>query len=364
MSFDLTRLTKMMFLMQQTRIVPGLLFLIVFGLVDCSSQDGGNAFPECSISGPTMGTTYHIKMVDTLMSDSQVASTQKSVDSLLLAINQSMSTYIPTSEISQFNASTLVNSPIAISSQFMEVLKSSLDISRRSHGAFDITVMPLVNFYGFGFQKAAPHLPTDRELDSLKQLVGMNHLQLTETSISKEIAALSIDLSAIAKGYGVDAVSRFLLELGFQNTMVEIGGEVVGRGHNNHGQAWQIGIDRPFLGEQPGETLQHIVALDNRAIATSGDYRNYREVDGTRISHTIDPRTGKPISHQLASVSIIAKTCMIADGTATAVMVMGKVEGLKWLEATPDTEGLLIVRLSDGNFQEFMTSGFNQYLVQ
>ena len=351
-----------MFSIQQTRVIPGLLIFIAGVLAGCSGQTG-ISYPESSISGSTMGTTYHIKMVDTLISESQIRATQLRVDSLLLAINQSMSTYIPTSEISRFNQSTEINSPMKISPQLAVVLKSSLDIGHRSGGAFDITVMPLVNFYGFGFKKAAAHLPTTHELDSLKRFVGMQHLMFTDSTISKDTPELSLDLSAIAKGFGVDAVSDFLAASGFENTMVEIGGEVVCCGYNKNGKSWQIGIDRPYFGEKPGEILQHVVALSNYAIATSGDYRNYRDVDGTRISHTIDPRTGKPISHQLASVSILAKTCMLADGTATAVMVMGDVEGLKWLEATPEIEGLLIVRLSDGSFREFLTSGFNQFLV-
>lgn len=362
MNFNESQPDKMISL-QQARFIPGLLFFMVIALSGCS-REPENSFPESTISGLTMGTTYHIKMVDTLLTDNQLKATQSRVDSLLLAINQSMSTYIPTSEISRFNELSETNRPMKISAPFSEVLKSSVDIGNRSGGAFDITVMPLVNFYGFGFKKGAQHLPSNRELDSLKQFVGIQHLTITDSTISKNIAGLSIDLSAIAKGFGVDAVGDLLTKMGLENTMVEIGGEVICRGHNNRGNAWQIGIDHPYFGEQPGEILQHVIALSGYAIATSGDYRNYREVDGTRISHTIDPRSGKPISHQLASVSIIAKSCMVADGMATAVMVLGEAEGLKWLETIPEVEGLLIVRMPDGNFKEFMTSGFNQFLVQ
>ncbi len=360
MNFNLTS-PKNAGLTQTARYFPGLLFIIILNVSGCNSS--GIKLPETTFSGFTMGTTYHIRLVDSLLNDSAAENIKAGIDQLLLTINESMSTYIDSSEISRFNQSKLLT-PLPISPAFANVLKASLDINHRSHGALDITVMPLVNFYGFGFQKGSQHLPSQRQLDSLLALTGSEHLHLTDTTVAKDISNLSIDLSAIAKGYGVDALADYLNDKGFSNVMVEIGGEVSGRGFNSEGQPWQIGIDRPQFGEQPGEAMQRIIKLRNRAIATSGDYRNYREIDGTRISHTIDPRTGLPINHRLASVSIIAPNCMLADGRATAVMVLGPRKGLDYLESTPATEGLLVLREKDGGFREYMTSGFKDYLVQ
>lgn len=348
---------------KQTRLPAGLfvIWALVLVLWNCSTTEEP-ALPETSFAGFTMGTTYHIRIVDTLLTDQQARHIHQGVDSLLEVINLSMSTYIDSSEISRFNQSTLTT-PHLVSAPLARVVQTSLEIGQSSGGALDITVMPLVNFYGFGYQQGASHLTTVPELDSLQHLMGLHHLSVTDSTIQKNIGALSLDLGAIAKGYGVDALGDFLQHAGIENFMVEIGGEVLGRGVNSRGQSWQIGIDRPLFDQQPGRQLQHVIFLQDRAIATSGDYRNYREVDGKRISHTIDPRTGKPIEHRLAAVSIIAPTCMVADASATTVMVLGEDTGLKWIETRPDIEGLIIVREADQSFREIQTSGFSQYIV-
>ncbi|MCF7839240.1 MAG: FAD:protein FMN transferase [Candidatus Marinimicrobia bacterium] len=347
---------------KQARFIAGLFFIWTLALWNCAPS-GEPALSETSFAGFTMGTTYHIRIVDMLLTDPQSRHIHQGVDSLLEFINLSMSTYIDSSEISRFNQS-IDTTPQPVSAPLAQVLKTSLEIGRSSSGALDITVMPLVNFYGFGYQQGATHLPTKPELDSLQRLMGLHHLVVTDSTIQKQISALSLDLGAIAKGFGVDAVGDFLLHAGIENFMVEIGGEVLGRGVNSRGQPWQIGIDRPVFDQEPGRQLQHVIQLKDLTIATSGDYRNYREVDGKRISHTIDPRTGKPIEHRLAAVSIIAPTCMIADASATAVMVLGEEAGLKWLEQRLEIEGLLIVRESNGTFRELQSSGFSKYIVK
>lgn len=347
--------------LKQTRILAGLFCMWVLVLGNCS-RSSEPALPETSFSGFTMGTTYHIRIVDTVLTDLQARRLHQDVDSLLLTINLSMSTYIDSSEISRFNQST-ETIPQPVSKPLADVLKTSLEIGHSSGGALDITVLPLVNFYGFGHESGARHLPTEPELNTLKALVGLQHLVVTDTTVQKKISPLKLDLGAVAKGYGVDAVGQFLTAVKIENFMVEIGGEVLARGVNSRGQSWKIGIDRPLFDQQPGRQLQHVVQLENMAIATSGDYRNYREMDGKRISHTIDPRSGKPIEHHLAAVSIIAPMCMIADASATAVMVLGEDAGLKWIESRPNIEGLIIVREADQTFREIQTSGFSQYIV-
>ena len=152
--------------------------------------------------------------------------------------------------------------------------------------------------------------------------------------------------------------------MGFNNVFVEVGGEIMTHGVNKYGKKWRVGIDRPNFGGAPGADLQHIIQLSGMAIASSGDYRNYREVEGKRITHAIDPRTGSPIDHNLAAVSVITNSCLMADGLSTSVMVMGAEEGLTWLEDYPNAEGLLITREEDGSFKEYMTSGFKQYLAE
>jgi thiamine biosynthesis lipoprotein len=208
-------------------------------------------------------------------------------------------------------------------------------------------------------------MPSDKEIEAVHSIVGSHNLLVEDSeNIKKRIPGLHIDLGAIAKGYGVDVLAEILRVSGYRNFMVEIGGEVVAQGINARGQAWKIGIDRPEFNLLPGEKLEAILALTDIAVATSGDYRNYFEVKGKQFSHTIDPKTGRPISHGLASATIIAPDCMQADGLATAVMVMGAERGIPWIEKIDSIEALLIVRKADGTFDEFQTSGFARYLIR
>ena len=250
------------------------------------------------------------------------------------------------------------------SQKLLQVVKAGQDFCMASDGAFDITVMPIVNFFGFGFEPGENRFPTVDEIDSWLQLTGCDKLEVGDSVLTKSDPRITIDLSAIAKGDGSDYIAKFLIDKGHKNIFVEIGGEIVTHGLNKDSELWKIGIDRPTFGGSPGADLQHVIQLTNMAIASSGDYRNYREVEGKRISHSIDPRTGSPIAHNLASVSVIANTCLIADGLSTSVMVMGQEEGLSWLESKDGVEGLLITREADGSFKEYMTSGFKEYIFE
>ncbi len=337
-----------------------LVICLLFSLSRCTGDRKDLA--DFSVNGTTMGTTYHITIAGEAL-DSQMRSLiATSVDSVLLDFNQILSTYEDQSEISRFNRNKSTY-PIHVSDRLLHVVKTGLYFCEASGGAFDMTVMPIVNFFGFGFEPGENRFPTVDEIDSWLQLTGCDKLVAGDTTLTKSDPGITIDLSAIAKGDGVDYVSNFLLERGYKNIFVEIGGEIMTHGVNKSSEPWKIGIDRPTLGGAPGADLQHVIELSNQAIASSGDYRNYREVEGKRISHTIDPRTGSPISHNLASVSVIANTCLLADGIATTVMVLGLEEGLSWLENIEGVEGLLITREVDGSFKEYMTSNFEEYVV-
>jgi len=347
---------------RQTKNLTMLLWLgsLLLILMSCGSDKP--TLHEFVFNGATMGTTYRVVVVGDPIDAQQRSFISTRVDSFLANFNQILSTYEENSEISRFNRNQTTY-PIKVSQEFLHVVKAGQMFCQKSEGAFDITVMPIVNFFGFGFEPGEDRFPTVQEIDAWLQLTGCDKLELGDSTITKSDRRISIDLSAIAKGDASDHVVNFINLMGYENIFVEIGGEIVTRGLNKYEEPWKVGIDRPTFGGAPGADLQHIIQLGSMAVASSGDYRNYREVEGKRITHAIDPRTGSPINHNLASVSVITSKCLIADGIATSVMVLGADAGLIWLEAYPDAEGLLITREADGTFKEYMTSGFQQYLV-
>ena len=342
-------------------IFVALLVCLPLSLDNCSTDNV--ELPQFSFNGSTMGTTYHIIITGRPIDTKERSAIATSVDSALLDFNRILSTYEDQSEVTRFNRNESIH-PIPVSQKLLQVVKAGQDFCMASDGAFDITVMPIVNFFGFGFEPGENRFPTVDEIDSWLQLTGCDKLEVGDSVLTKSDPRITIDLSAIAKGDGSDYIAKFLIDKGHKNIFVEIGGEIVTHGLNKDSELWKIGIDRPTFGGSPGADLQHVIQLTNMAIASSGDYRNYREVEGKRISHSIDPRTGSPIAHNLASVSVIANTCLIADGLSTSVMVMGQEEGLSWLESKDGVEGLLITREADGSFKEYMTSGFKEYIFE
>lgn len=312
------------------------------------------------LQGRTMGTTYHIKIAGHLPAGVSAALLQGRIDSLLADINRQMSTYIPSSEISQFNRAP-AGKTFGVSADFMKVLRLALVINRQSGGAFDVTVGPLVDLWGFGKkgERAAP--PKESEINALLTKIGSTAVSiLNDSTIVKTKAGLQLDFGAIAKGYGVDAVARLLKQTGLGNYMVEIGGEVKVSGQKED-EKWRIGIDRPEAGLQPGEQLQGVLQIKDIAAATSGDYRNYFRQGDSLYSHEIDPLTGRPAQNGVASVTVLAPSCMLADAMATAIMIMGAEKGLEWVETKPEVQALIIVH--DGkNFKEIKSSGMDIYL--
>ena len=291
-----------------------------------------------------MGTYYRIQVAGEEMSEDRRRTLHEAAVAEMDAVDASMSTYLEDSEVSRFNRHP-DPTPFAVSAETFEVLRTALEISARTGGAFDVTVGPLVETWGFGPGAEPPRQLEDEEIEALLGRIGYDQLTLDEaaSTVAKSLGGIHCDLSGIAKGYAVDRVAERLASLGVADFWVEIGGEVRAAGSNAGGTAWRLGIERPLF--LPG-TVQRIVPLDDMAVATSGDYRNYREVDGDRYSHLIDPRSGRPIGHHLASVSVFHPRCAIADAWATALMVLGEEEGYE-LAVAEDLAALFLVRDGD-----------------
>ena len=245
-------------------------------------------------------------------------------DAILGRVNTEMSTYLPESELSRINVADSAD-PLPVSASLARVLQAAHEVSRATRGAFDVTAGPLVNLWGFGPERNFT-VPEEEQVRRALHLVGREKLRLdaAASTLKKAHDGVSIDLSAIAKGYAVDELVDYLERLQLDNYLVEIGGEIRARGVSDKNIPWQIGIELPVAGARG---VRQIIRLENTAMATSGDYRNYFEEDGTRYSHTIDPRTGRPVSHDLASVTVLHPSTMLADAWATGLLVLGPDEG-------------------------------------
>ena len=308
-------------------------------------------------SGLTMGTSWSVKInAETLPLPGQQLKPQ--LDAILNRVNREMSTYLPDSELSMINAADSAGR-IPVSASLARVLQTSQEVSRATRGAFDVTVGPLVNLWGFGPEQGFT-VPVKEQVNRALLLVGHDKLQLdlSASTLKKTCSGVSIDLSAIAKGYGVDELADFLERLQMDNYLVEIGGEIRAKGVNQKNIPWQIGIEQPVAGTSD---VQQIITLEDMAMATSGDYRNYFEHEGIRYSHTIDPRAGRPVSHGLASVAVLHPSAMLADAWATGLLVLGPEQGY----ATALENGLaayFIVRREPG-FEEIFTPAFEFHFV-
>jgi thiamine biosynthesis lipoprotein len=285
---------------------------------------------------------------------------QTEIDKALKQVNQEMSTYIPDSELSLFNHSSS-QMPVKISIGLQRVLKEAIRIGKISEGKLDVTIGPLVNLWGFGPDHRPDKVPSSAVLENTKARIGLDKLSLVDNKLSKFIPDLSIDLSTIAKGYGVDVIAEYLETEGILNYLVEIGGEMRVKGFKHTGELWHVAIEKPLSGADMATRVIHqiIVPKDN-AVATSGDYRIYFEADGERFSHIIDPDTGKPINHKLVSVTVIHPSSMTADGLSTAMMVMGTEKALAF--ASKNDIAAYIIAKTDNGFIEQSTVKFAQYM--
>ncbi|RDB04081.1 FAD:protein FMN transferase [Runella aurantiaca] len=314
---------------------------LVYALVGCKSRPSFTY-----LEGQAQGTTFRIVYADS-------RDFSKAIDSLFRAIDHSMSLWDSTSIISRFNR----NSPGTIAdAHFEKVFNKSQEVAKLTEGAFDITVGPLVKAWGFSYKKGLP-LPTPPQVDSLLQWVGYQNVSIENGVLLKGNSAIEIDFNAIAQGYTVDVMAEFLKAHGINDYLVEIGGEVRAEGHNEKGQIWQIGIDKPTEKEETGRPLQTVVSLNGKSLATSGSYRKFVMREGKKYSHAIDPKTGNPITHNLLSISVIAEDCMTADAFATAFLVMG-LEKAKVIAQQQRLELYGIYATPEGKLQTFATAHF------
>ncbi len=328
---------------------------LFFMLLAISLVSGCDHAPEIiKISGSKMGTSYHVTIVADQPAPADLA---EQIDRVLSAVDQSMSTYKAESELSQFNRLP-VSETVKASDQLWSVLQTSEKIWRLSNAAFDPTVGPVVDLWGFGPVASEDTIPSDEAIAAALENSGFEHLQLNSSAqtISKQ-KAIALDLSAVAKGYAVDQVADLLEMYALPDYLVEVGGEMRLSGSNPEGNPWRVAIELPSLMPQ----VQRVIEINNGAVATSGDYRNYFEKDGVRYSHTIDPRHGKPITHNLASVTVMADSCADADAWATAFMVLGEEQGLRI--ANQQSIAVYMLLREGDDFRVNSSAAFQPYLL-
>ncbi|MFT6899701.1 MAG: thiamine biosynthesis lipoprotein [Paraglaciecola sp.] len=325
--------------------------LLAFVLLLCSCSQ---APVETHLTGNTMGTTYNVKFVNPGNVDEQPL--HDKIDALLVNVNKLMSTYDPQSELSRFNQ-WHSKEPFALSPQTLIVMREAKRLGELSHGVLDVTVGPLVNLWGFGPDAKPEKRPSEQVIAQVKGRTGLDKLHLLDNGAQKTESDLYVDLSTIAKGYGVDVVAELLDAQGLHDYLVEIGGEMRVAGHKATGDQWRIAVEKPISSER---SVLEIISIGNNAIATSGDYRNYFEEQGVRYSHLIDPRTGSPINHNLVAVTVVHPSSMTADGLATALIVMGKEAALALAEK--NALAVLLITKENGEFKEYTTTWFRPYI--
>jgi thiamine biosynthesis lipoprotein len=317
-------------------------------------QCAGVPGPYVAFSGRTMGTTYEVKVARADLSPDEMREIGAAIEQTLERVNGLMSTWIEDSELSRFNALRSTE-PFLIADETALVFSAALEVSAKSGGAFDVTVGPLVDAWGFGRGKPED-LPDDEQIAALKARVGWEKLALDRGrhTLAKSAPDVEANLSALAKGYGVDAVAAALEALGQTDYLVEIGGELRARGERIDGRPFRVAIEEPVFDDR---RIHRVIDLRDTGMATSGDYRNWIEVDGVHLSHTLDPRTGRPITHDLASVTVLHPQAMWADAWATALNVLGPDEGFE-LARREDLAAYFIVRTGDGDFETRATPAF------
>jgi|TARA_B100002003_G_C14093163_1_gene525752 thiamine biosynthesis lipoprotein len=334
------------------RLGFGLSFLLAILLSSACDQPDSYLF-----TGPTMGTVYNVKVVP-VPAQSQREQLAVGIQGTVDRINLLMSTYRDDSELSRFNRSS-PGSWFELSAETAEVISLGLTISELTAGSFDMTVGPLVNLWGFGPQTGRDSIPSEADIRAALQLVGYRNIVMRATlpSAVRKSENVYVDLSAIAKGYAVDKVAQFLEAKGVVNYLVEIGGELKARGRKQNGALWQVAIESPGVA---GRESHRVLPLANISVATSGDYWNYFEVEGVRYSHTIDPTTGRPVTHNVASVTVLDSSTARADALATAFNVMGTKAGLAL--ANEHNLAVLFIEKGENGFRERSSAAFAPHL--
>lgn len=332
--------------------LPFLLFLIIGTYLAITRKEEAKDIPFQYCEGAIFGTVYHA----TYQCDSSL---NGKILEELQAVDQSLSMFNPNSTISQINSGKSNETD----SLLRTIFHIAREVSQATDGAFDITVAPLVNAWGFGFKHGA--LPDSLQVDSLRQLIGWNRISLKDNKFFREDPRMIIDLSAVAKGFGSDCVAQMFRKHGINNFMIEIGGEVVTSGVSPKAKAWRIGVNKPQEDStSTSNELQTILQMNNCAMATSGNYRNFYIDNGRKIAHTIDPKTGYPVQHSILSSTVIAPTCAIADAYATAFMVLGIEKSLQVLDKHPELMAYFIHTDKEGNYQVWKSPGIEALIAQ
>ncbi len=343
-------------------IYGGVLILLMFLVYKFRNTESSHQ-KTYEVYGQTQGTTYIVKYITEEGKNYQLA-----IDSVLVAFSQSLSTYIDDSEISVFNKMEENGSSITFQNDFFyPVLKSSKEIFELSNGAFDPTLAPVIRVWGFGEMEEPEKIPADK-IDSLLNFVGFDkYISFDKNSLTKTKNDIQLNFNAIAQGYAVDVVALFLEKKNITNYMVEVGGEVRANGKNASEEYWKIGIDKPIEEEKDSQStnrqLQAIVTLNNKSLVTSGNYRKFYIREGKKYAHTINPKTGYPVTHSLLSATVLASDAVTADGLGTACMVLGKDKALEMIEKLKNAEVFLIYD-ENGITKTVMTKGFENFIEE
>lgn len=331
------------------------IWLALLGLAFLASCS--DAPDKIMFSGKTMGTTYSVTLYskDPRHNKEEI---QRKVDIVLERVNAQMSTYDPESELSRFNQFEGTE-PVVISRDLERVVTRALEIAEQTDGALDVTVGPLVNLWGFGPQARPEQEPSREQLEEIRRKVGYKKLRVENHQLIKDEPDMYVDLSTIAKGYGVDRVGHLLNQLRIKQYLVEIGGEVLSKGGKPDEASWKLAIEKPVSTER---AVQRVVEFKDGALATAGDYRNYYEEDGRRYSHIIDPKTEFPIQHNLVSTSVYAEDTMSADAYATALMVMGTDKAKSF--SKKHNMAVMLIYKTDEGFEEYISQAFEPLLTE
>lgn len=322
-------------------------------LISCSPAQPATELHQ--LQGKTMGTYYVIKFYSAQAIDDEQL--QQQIDTELELVNDLMSTYRPQSELMRFNHQQS-SDVFPLTPQTRAVITEAIRLGHQTNGVLDVTVGPLVELWGFGAQGRIEHAPDEQQINDIRRYIGIDKLQLTDGGLSKTVPQLAVDLSTIAKGYGVDQVASILEQAGINNYLVEIGGEMRLKG-SKPDQQWRIAVEKPVSGER---AVQRVLIPGDMGVATSGDYRNYFEEEGIRYSHLINPHTGRPIQNRIVSTTVLHPSCMTADGYATALNVMDEDTAIAFANEH-HIAALLVVKTDDG-FKELSSEAFKPYLTE
>ncbi len=327
--------------------------LILVFLSRCN-QPTKTAAKPIHLQGEAQGTYYSMLYYDSLNRNFHVQ-----VDSILKAFDQSVSLWVPGSILSRVNRN---DTNVVLDQHFIGNFNYSQQVSKATHGAFDMTVGPLVEAWGFGFESRKK--VSKRMVDSLMPFIGYKKIKLVNGKVIKDVPQMRIDFNGIAQGYSDDVVGRFFSSKGIHNYLIDIGGEVTARGNKADGSPWKVGIEKPAPDKDSPRVLKAVIALKNCSVATSGSYRKYYVENGIRYSHTIDPKTGYPVQHSLLSVSVLTNNTALADAYATAFMVMGYHESREFVEKHSNLDAFFIWSEKDGTFQSYATPGFKKVMMK